>query len=939
VSDFKLVSILNPSAVILTAGPAISAGTSSQATGTIAFANSNGVTFGLSNGTITASAVGGGGGGGITNINISAGTTSNNLSNMVFSNSNGMSFGLNGSTITGSYTVPPSQTTQTQPAGNIAGVGYTSTTQAGTTVGATHNTAGLSMAWPPFITTYAQSVQTQASGAIAGTGFTSTTTAGTAVTAALGTNGLSMAVPQFITTYAAQTTQTQASGNIAGTGYTSTTQAGSTVGVTNNTAGLSAAWPPFITTYVAQTTQTQPAGNIAGVGTTFAGTNVSGSMTLNTNGLNLALSVPAGGGAGDGYNSAQFTNSTANSTMPLVWAGNSGGSGNVTIGLTGSTITMSAPSGGGAADGGNVVAVVGSTAASTGTVVFSNSNNVTFGLNGATVTATATFAQSVQTQASGNIAGAGYTSTTQAGSTVGATHNSQGLSMAWPPFITTYAAQTTQTQASGNIVGAGFTSTTTAGSIPVATLNSLGLSMGVPQWLTTQSVQTQASGNIVGSGFTSTTTAGSVPTATHNSAGLSMGIPAWITTYVAQTTQTQPAGNIAGVGTTFGGTNVSGSMTLNSNGLALSLSAPTPGGGAAINVSAGTTSGNLQTIVFSNSNGVSFGLNGSTVTASAAGGGGGNTADTFYFAGNTTGTSSGTIAQSSLAMSGAGAMTVGYSNSSVVLSAPAMTSLAAGANITLSSAGSTISIIGPGAGGTISAWPDIGERIVAYSTINSGTTGNTGGSTQITASAYVASFPLGNYLAIKDIDLFAVATTAAGTGSNTNLIGIGIYTLNGGTALSLVSSFQHANVVSQNSQTAATINWWWGTNSTSNNSATNGGSNSIYSGTRRLELVDSAQTWSPGNYYVAVMHVGRSSSANVAPVSSIAFQSTGAGLPMSYFGTASTAVFGGFQGAFSTTTNVTGLLTAPIPSSIHTSVITQNSASFRIPFIYAYQDS
>lgn len=46
-----------------------------------------------------------------------------------------------------------------------------------------------------------------------------------------------------------------------------------------------------------------------------------------------------------------------------------------------------------------------------------------------------------------------------------------------------------------------------------------------------------------------------------------------------QSTQTQAAGNIAGVGTTFAGTNVSATMGLNSNGLALSLSAPAGGGG------------------------------------------------------------------------------------------------------------------------------------------------------------------------------------------------------------------------------------------------------------------------------------------------------------------------------------------------------------------------
>lgn len=46
------------------------------------------------------------------------------------------------------------------------------------------------------------------------------------------------------------------------------------------------------------------------------------------------------------YNPAQFTNSTANVTMPILWAGNSNGSGNITMGLTGSTLTASAPSGG-----------------------------------------------------------------------------------------------------------------------------------------------------------------------------------------------------------------------------------------------------------------------------------------------------------------------------------------------------------------------------------------------------------------------------------------------------------------------------------------------------------------------------------------------------------------------------------------------------------------
>ena len=537
-SDFKIVSLLNPVQIVnqTGAGVGVSAGLSSQSSGTVTFGSSAGnVTFGLSNGYMTASAPSGGGGGG---------------TNYVFSNSNGVTFGTNVSTVTASVVT-----------------NYMASNQSSNFVNTSQSSLFQQTSATSAITSNA--MNTSVSSGFAGTGFTSTSTVGTNIVATHGTNGLSVGIPNYITTApAAQTVQTQASGNIAGIGFTSTTTAGTAVVATQGTNGLSMGVPAYLTTYAAQTNQTVASGNIAGVGTTFAGTNISGSLTLNSVGLNLALSVAAGGGAGDGYNSAQFTNSTANSTMPLVWAGNSNGSGNVTIGLTGSTITMSAPSGGGAGDGGNIIAAGGSTAASTGTVVFSNSNNVSFSLNGSTITASASFNQTVDT----NKAGVGYTSTTQAGTTVGATHNTAGLSMAWPPFITTYAAQTVQTQAAGNLAGTGYTSTTQAGSTVGVTQNTAGLSMAWPPYITTfaQSVQTQASGNIVGSGFTSTTTAGSVPVATLNSNGLSMGVPQWITTFAAQSVQTQASGNLAGIGytsTTQAGTTVG--ATHNTAGLSM----------------------------------------------------------------------------------------------------------------------------------------------------------------------------------------------------------------------------------------------------------------------------------------------------------------------------------------------------------------------------------
>lgn len=134
-------------------GAAISAGASSQSTGTVIFSNLNGLTFALNAGTLTASHDGltsqsnqaasasngsftfqtlgfsnannvtfGTSAGSIITasvgtaapspVNFSAGTTSNDLGSVVFSDSNGISFGLNGSTITASHNGLTSQSNQ-----------------------------------------------------------------------------------------------------------------------------------------------------------------------------------------------------------------------------------------------------------------------------------------------------------------------------------------------------------------------------------------------------------------------------------------------------------------------------------------------------------------------------------------------------------------------------------------------------------------------------------------------------------------------------------------------------------------------------------------------------------------------------------------------------------------------------------------------------------
>jgi hypothetical protein len=82
-------------------------------------------------------------------------------------------------------------------------------------------------------------------------------------------------------------------------------------------------------------------------------------------------------------------------------------------------------------------------------------------------------------------AGTGFTTTTVGGDVVAGTLNSDGLKIAVPAYLTTYAAQTVQTQASGNIPRTGFTTTATAGTEVVGTHNTDGLKLGVPAYLTT----------------------------------------------------------------------------------------------------------------------------------------------------------------------------------------------------------------------------------------------------------------------------------------------------------------------------------------------------------------------------------------------------------------------------------------------------------------------
>jgi hypothetical protein len=113
-----------------------------------------------------------------------------------------------------------------------------------------------------------------------------------------------------------------------------------------------------------------------------------------------------------------------------------------------------------------------------------------------------------------------------------------------------------------------------------------------------------------------------------------------------------------------------------------------------VTFSAGANSGGLGSVVFSNSNGVSFGLNGSTITASVNAGGGGAGVGMSNL-GNTAGTS-GTVTAGNYVMVGSGAISLSQSssgsNGTLSILAPATSSLVGTFGPSLSTNGSTVSI-------------------------------------------------------------------------------------------------------------------------------------------------------------------------------------------------------------------------------------------------------
>jgi fibronectin-binding autotransporter adhesin len=612
------LTVAMPNYVTTAYGAALQgSGAYNQNTGTIQFVNSNGVTFGLSeNGVMTASipAVGGA----QTGISGIAGSGASTVSDgtVQFGNANGISFGLNSNTMTASYTVP------------------------GVTVFSNSNNIefGLSGSTITALANFAQSTQTQNLHNVTLSG----NTAGTMTQISSGT--LTLAGGNNITL-------SQSGNKVSIIGA----QQGHNVTLGGNTSGT--------LTQVSSGTLTLAGGD---------------NITLSQDGNAITISGAVQGGVQTGISGIGASNTTYNSGT-VIWSGQN----NITIGSfanagsqyvrlsVGNYLTT-------AADLAHTHGPF-ATYTTSGTNILVSSYFSGLNLYVPKFITTAPLSQNTS-----NYAGISTGSQSTAGSDIGVTLNTAGLNLAIPKFVTNTAAgahthgsnvSLSLTNLSGAASSASngltismtgypatsFVNVTDAGSLYFGGGSNIWWDSSVDGMSTTimatagggsgggGGIAAAFSGNVsgttqvisggtvrfVGGNNITLSQAGSIVTI---SAGASGAAPGWVTGATAGSnisigtggtnTLYVPAYLTTATGlvnTGFTTTATNGSIVLGTlNSLGLKLAVPpylTAGGaGGQVTFSAGVSSAALSSLVFGNSNGLSFGLNGSTITAAAQSG-------------------------------------------------------------------------------------------------------------------------------------------------------------------------------------------------------------------------------------------------------------------------------------------------------------------------------
>lgn len=782
-----LVSVGVSGNTVLISGPgttnaafvaALSAGTTIASTGTVVFSNSNGVTFGMNNGTITAT-VQPGAAAGIGAV--SAGTQQQTIGTLNFVNSNGVTFGMSGSN---------SITASVLAAGGVLSIyGVSNTT--GTT-SSTFNAGSLSFAGAGVISVG------MSNGSIMISGPNTTT---------LTLPGIS---------------------SISGTGAVSVSVTGSTiiVGVPVNSIGVSGGNTAGFS------------GTVSNAFVLAGGSNITLSGTTNASGMTVSINGGGGGAAQTGISSIVVSNTTY--TNGLVSLVNANGISFGSSGASGISASYTVPTQSVQTQGVQGVSLSGNTAGAlanitSGTAFFAGGNNITLSQNGQSITISGANAAGAQTGISSIVVSnttytAGLVSFVNANGASFGSSGASGISMSY-----TVPAQSNQTEgmyALGNTTGQSSSSTfdartlsiSGAGNVSVgysgnaliisgaggggggiaADIGGNSTSAGAGYSTLTNGTMFLAGGNNI----TLSQNGQSITISGANAGGAQTGISGIVVSNTTYTSGTVTFQNANGISFGSSGANgVSASYTVpstvglisafkvsggassvnataitfsNSNnvtfGLSTGASVGTMTGSFALNVSAGGgTSNALSAITFSNSNNITFGLStGAGVGTMTASYSQSNQTVGLYAAGNTTQNSSTTLDARTLSFNALGAMTVGYSNGSVQLSAPATSSIAGAAGISISVNGSTISVMQGAV--TRSMWPN--QALTAVGSPGQG-------------SMSIQYFPADGALTASRLDaLFAwqgaSAATNATMGIAVSAYGV-VYTRNAGTLSSLSS--------------------------------------------------------------------------------------------------------------------------------------------------------
>lgn len=477
--------------------------------------------------------------------------------------------------------------------------------------------------------------------------------------------------------------------------------------------------------------------------------------------LELLYGIGTGGGGGGG--TVTFSGGTSSAGLNSLVFSNAHG---VSFGLSGSTLTGSVGAGVGA---GSISA--GSTNVALGQAIFSNSNNVSFGLAGSTLTASASFAQSQQSQniiRDVNIVGntSGVTADITSGTLLLAGGNNVTLSQAGNAITISAASQSVQPQTSLNYSNSNNVSFGIAGSTLTASASFA------------QSSQPQSSlsfSNVNGVTFG---TAGSTLTAS----------------VAAQSVQTQGLFDAQIGGNTSGVTALvsSGTLTLaGGNNVTLSQA------GNAITISAAAQSVQPQTSLnYSNSNNVSFGIAGSTLTASASFAQSSQPQSSLSFSninGVTFGTAGSTltasVASQSVQTQNLHVDIIGGNTSGTTASISSGTmTLAGGNNITLSQAGNAI---------TISA---AAQSIQTQSALDVNIAGNTSGATADISSGTLV-LAGGNNITLSQVGNAVTISGAAAAGGGATLSQVWLH-LDGASTAAILNSISNSMYLQWNSVNA-----------------------------------------------------------------------------------------------------------------------------------------